>query len=238
MAIPFSPRAMLCTLVVVGGFAAALTAHLPGGLFGLIGMERDGLLRLETGGAAPRPDAKSEIVHAVLAHVAERQSKPLCVGLSDTGEALANDRRWITSAEREIADADPAERARLVTGLGHLRSPQRAWFRPAFPGEDRAVPLGEENARVLQAAETALLAIPTSGRVDISLDMGALPEVLRGRPPGCDGLLFTAPAVVGNIAFVETTYTCGDLCANGQIYALSWSGGRWQVEAMAGTWIS
>ncbi len=217
-------------------------AQLPGGLFGLIGMERDGLLTLERGGTPPDPDEKSEIVIAVLVHEARNARGAVCVELADEGEALASERREIATIQRAVADADPASRARLIAELDRRRNPTRSWQRIPPPGSNEAAPLGAENARQLQSAETAILGMPTSGRVDMMLDMGLLPEILRARPPGCDGLLFTAPAVAGNIAFVETVHTCGGpepgLCASGQIYALSRSGGRWRVEAMASTWIS
>jgi len=243
MAIPFSPRAALCTFVVVAGLATAISAQLPGGLFGLVGMDREGLLILETGGRPPDANEKNEIVHAVLAQQAEGSNEPICVHLLDEGEALTRDRMEIAQLQRRVAGADATERAELVSELERRRSPRREWRRLGQTDRGGSAVLSEENANVLRAAETAVLGMPASGHADIMLDMSALPENLQARPPGCErGLGFTAPAIVGNIAFVETLHTCGNdvpnLCASGYLHALSRSGGRWQVQAFVQMWIS
>jgi hypothetical protein len=113
MGIPFSPRAALCTLVVVVGFGAAVAAQMPGGLFGLIVWERDGLLTIDGGGTL-REDDSREIVTAVLAHEARRGDRgAVCVQLADEGEALASERQEIGRMQRAVEATDPATRAPL-----------------------------------------------------------------------------------------------------------------------------
>jgi len=55
---------------------------------------------------------------------------------------------------------------------------------------------------------------------------------------GCAPLQLSAPGFAGDTAFVETAYACGTTCGNGSLYALQRRDGRWQVVAVADTWIS
>lgn len=226
--VAFSPRAAFCTFVVVAGFGAAVTAQLPGGLFGLIGMNRDGLLLME-GGGMPREQDDRDIVTAVLAHEAQKAGRgAVCVQLADEGEALASKRAEIATLQRAVGDARPALRANLLAEIDRRRNPARSWLRPG----PAAAPLGEENARQLRAAETSLLVGTSSGRIDITLDMGALPESLRSTAPNCPGLAFTAPALAGEIAFVETRFLPLGRAPEEWLYAVVRTDGRWAVEAM------
>lgn len=228
MAIPFSPRAAFCTLAVVGGLAAAITAQLPGGLFGLTGMDRDGLLLME-GGGQPREQDDRDIVTAVLAYEARKAERgPVCVRLADEGEALASERRDIDTLQRAVPQAAQAERTGLIAELDRRRNPVRAWV---GPGPD-AGPLGAENMRQLRLAEAALLGAPFAGRVDITLDMSALPDSLRSTARNCPALAFTAPALAGEIAFVETRFAAPGQPAEAWLYAVVRTDGRWSVEAM------
>ncbi len=229
MSIPFSPRAALCTFVVVAGFGTAITAQLPGGLFGLIGMDREGLLLMEGGGRAREQDDR-DIVTAVLMHEAHRPGRgAVCVRLADEGEALASERAEIATLQRSVEDANPALRAELIAELDRRRNPARSWVRP---GPD-AVALGDENQRQLRSAETSLLVGTSSGRVDITLDMSTLPESLRSTAPNCPALAFTAPALAGEIAFVETRFAPPGRAAEESLYAVVRTDGRWSVEAVA-----
>lgn len=231
--VAFSPKAALCTFVVVAGFGVAVTSQLPGGLFGLIGMERDGLFTMQGGAGAPDEDERSEIVSAVLTHEAQQTARgPVCVELSDEGEALAGERLEIARLQRNVADAPQGMRASSIAALDLRRRPERVWLL-ASPGADENPPLGEESVRQLRAAEAAVLGGPLAGPVDITLDMGALPESLRSDAPGCPTLAFTAPAVAGEIAFVETSFTRAGQPAVGRLYAVARSGGRWRVEGVA-----
>ena len=229
MAIPFSPRAALCTFIVVAGLATAITAQVPGGLFGLVGMDREGLLLMEGGGQAREQDDR-DIVTAVLMHEARHTERgAVCVQLADEGEALASERAEIATLQRATRDADPTRRAGLIAELDRRRNPARSWLRP---GPDTA-PLSAENAQLLRAAETSLLVAPFTGRVDITLDMGSLPEGLRSTTRNCPPLAFTAPALAGEIAFVETRFAPPGRAAEERLYAVVRTDGRWAVEAVA-----
>lgn len=236
MAIPFSPRAALCTLVVVAGFGAVVANQLPGGLFGLIVWERDGLLPID-GGGTPREDDSREIVTAVLAHEARRGERgAVCVQLAEEGEALASERQEIARRQRAIATADAATRASLVAELDRRRNPARAWLLPASPGALPTTPAAQENARQLNAAETAVLGAPAAARIDLTLDMNAVPESLRSPARDCRVLGFTAPVAAGNVAFVETHFAprAGEI--ESWLYAVTDTDGDWTVEAMARPW--
>jgi hypothetical protein len=87
--------------------------------------------------------------------------------------------------------------------------------------------------------------LATAARHIIATDFGgAAPLALRPLPPGlqprgpggCHGdLELSAPAVSGDLAFVEALHICGENCANGMIYALRREGDGWHVIAVADT---
>jgi hypothetical protein len=64
------------------------------------------------------------------------------------------------------------------------------------------------------------------------------PMQLQDMRRGCAPLQLSAPGFAGDTAFVETAYACGTTCGNGNLYALERREGRWQVVAVADTWIS
>lgn len=51
-------------------------------------------------------------------------------------------------------------------------------------------------------------------------------------------LTFSRPAVVGNVAFVETGAVCGLLCGSGHVVSLIKRNGQWSPLAARMTWIS
>ena len=50
--------------------------------------------------------------------------------------------------------------------------------------------------------------------------------------------IYSAPWVVGDIAFIEVGLICGDLCGRGQNYALHKTDGKWRVIAVQSSWVS
>lgn len=231
--IPFSPRAALCTFLVIAGLAGALTMRSPGGLFGLIGTERDGLLPIDGGGRLHENDLR-EIVMVVLAQEAQRSERgAICARLADEGEALASERREAARLQRAVASADPAARRALQAELDRRRNPTSKWFLPPASGARPFAEIAEANARQLDAAATALLSAPASNRIDIVLDMAALPESLRSTARDCRPLAFTAPVVAGNFAFVETHFSPARGAPDSWLHAVVKADGRWTVEAMA-----
>jgi hypothetical protein len=96
-----------------------------------------------------------------------------------------------------------------------------------------------ELARQLDAlrAEAARnTAAPAVAQVDAALLTP--PMQLQEMNTGCAPLQLSAPGFAGDTAFVETAYACGTTCGNGSLYALQRREGRWQVVAVADTWIS
>jgi hypothetical protein len=77
---------------------------------------------------------------------------------------------------------------------------------------------------------------PAVAEVDAALLTA--PMQLQDMNGGCAPLQLSAPGFAGDTAFVETGYACGTTCGNGSLYALQRREGRWQVVAVADTWIS
>ena len=65
-----------------------------------------------------------------------------------------------------------------------------------------------------------------------------IPASLRSDDPGCGSLRYSIPVVSQGIAFVDTIYSCGPLCAHGWRYALKRQDGRWQLIALGFAFIS
>lgn len=231
MSIRFSPGAAICTAVIVGGFAAVLVAQMPAGLFGFEGMARDGLLPMDAGGEAAE-NHQRDIIGAVLIHEARRPGRAnSCLSLADEGLAFEQEKRAIR-ALAERAREEPAARTRLTAEMNRLRNPQRPWLRPFERGLEQA-PLGAHEAQQLRLAETTLLDAPPANRLDFVLDGSVVPAAFRSEDRGCNTLTFTAPAVAGEVAFVETSHRCGPECREGWLYAIVRRDGRWAVEAVA-----
>jgi hypothetical protein len=69
------------------------------------------------------------------------------------------------------------------------------------------------------------------------IDLVPPPLHLQGRDSDCALLTLSAPAFAGDAAFVAVNFACGPICGNGGLYALERREGRWQVVAIADTWI-
>jgi hypothetical protein len=88
----------------------------------------------------------------------------------------------------------------------------------------------------LRAEAARSTAAPTLAQVEAA--QVAAPMQLQEGRSGCAPLQLSAPAFAGDAAFVETAYACGTTCGNGSLYALQRRDGRWEVVAVADTWIS
>ena len=88
----------------------------------------------------------------------------------------------------------------------------------------------------LRAEAARSNAAPAVSEVDAALVTP--PMQLQDMRSGCAPLQLSAPGFAGDTAFVETAYACGTTCGNGSLYALQRREGRWQVVAVADTWIS
>lgn len=230
----FNPRAALCTALVLAGFAWLAREQLAVGLLGWAPMVREGRAPLSHGGAAT-PDQERDILSAVLLHEARRPNRRnVCLRLALEGQTFEQEKRAIRALQQQMVDA-PARAEDIRAQLDRMRNPQRRWLLPAEPGVAEA-PITEESARPLRTAEISLIGAPAGGAIDLTLNLGELPAELQGGGEACNPLFFTAPAVAGEIAFVETTYRCGANCEEGRIYAVVRRDEQWQVGALAPAW--
>jgi hypothetical protein len=231
---PFNPRAALCTALVLAGFAWLAREQLAVGLFGWAPMQREGRAALTHGGAAS-PDEERDILSAVLLHEARRPNRRnVCLRLALEGQTFEQEKRGIRALQQQLAD-EPERAETIRAQLDRLRNPQRKWLLPAEPGVEEA-PITEESARPLRTAEIGLLGGPAGGAIDLTLNLADLPPSLQGSGADCNPLFFTAPAVAGEIAFVETTYRCGPGCEEGRIYAVVRREEQWEVGALTPAW--
>jgi hypothetical protein len=90
----------------------------------------------------------------------------------------------------------------------------------------------------LTAAATQAIAAPPPAAPAMVIERPRLPARLRSEDPNCADIYYSVPAVVGDIAFVQITFDCGPLCAEGWRYALKRRGGRWSLFAVNFLWIS
>lgn len=231
MSIDFSPRAALCTVAVLAGFGALLSAQLPNGLFGIVGFTREGLLSIR-GGAVSEADDQRDIVGAVLRDEARRPGRGnVCLSLAEEGTTFEQEKRAIRGLEQQLR-RQPENRARIVAELERLETPARDW-RAVPEADGQASPLPPASAQSLLAAEQRLLGQPALSGVEITLDGNAVPAAFRARGGACSALSFTAPARIGAVAFVETRFSCGSGCADDGLYAVARRGERWDVVAVA-----
>lgn len=232
MAIPFDPRAALCTLVVLAGLGWAASRQMSVGFLGWAPMAREGRLPLSQGGTAT-PDVQRDIIGAVLLYEARRaQRQNVCLRLAPEGTAFEDEKRAIRNLERILAD-QPGERDRIVPELGRLRNPARQWLL-ATASSHGEQPLTEESARPLRLTESSLLGFPAAAGVDLTLDLARFPQ-FQSSDPDCNPLLFTAPAVAGELGFVDISYRCGPGCDERWLYAVALRESGWQVGALART---
>ncbi len=106
------------------------------------------------------------------------------------------------------------------------------------PGFAQTRRLFEQDEEELGLAAARAIATQPSAGAYIVIASSRVPERLRSEDPSCAELFFTIPAIAGDMAFVETTYSCGSLCAEGWRYALKRREGRWSLFAVSFLWIS
>lgn len=232
MSTEFSPRAALCTAIVLGGFALLATADLPSKFLGFDDTRREGLLPMVRGRSA-LPDQDREILRAVLHHEARRPGRNnVCLRLRPGGRTFEAEKRAVRGLEQRLRD-EPAARQEIVGELDRLQSPERAWLLPPVDNNSED-PLPPDGARVLALAEQSLITGPRlTGGVEFTLDGTVVPPAFQSRSPGCSTLFFSVPAVAGEIAFAETRFLCGAGCGEDWLYAMVQREEGWVVTAMA-----
>ena len=229
----FDLRAALCTALVLTGFAWLAREQLPIGLVGWAPMTREGRAPLTRGGAA-NADEERDILNVVLLHEAQRADRTnVCLQLAPEGHTFEQEKRAIRVLRQQLVD-EPARAASIRSRLDQLLNPEREWLLPSL--NDEKAPITEDSARPLRTAEIGLLGAPPGGAIDLTLNLADLPVGFQGKGENCNKLLFTAPAVAGEIAFVETTYRCGRNCEEGLIHAVVRRDGRWELGALTPAW--
>lgn len=230
----FNLRAAICTALVLAGFAWVAREQLAVGLLGWAPMAREGRAPLAHGGAAS-PEEERDIVSAVLQHEAlQPDRRNVCLKLAPEGQAFEQEKRAIRAFQAQLAD-QPEQAQSIRARLDRLRNPQRKWLLPTAPGA-AAAPITEESARPLRTAEIGLLGAPAGGAIDLILDLARFPTHFQASGADCNPLFFSAPAVAGEIAFVETLYRCGPGCEEGLLYAVVRREEQWEVGALTPAW--
>jgi hypothetical protein len=120
--------------------------------------------------------------------------------------------------------------------------PPYRWAIPSTRAREFATEamLPPDEARTLSQAEADIIRGPGQAPMVARIEAAWLPKPLqlcaneKRRPL----LTFSAPAVRGDVAFVEAGYVCGGLCGNGLLYALRRSGSEWRIVSVVFTWIS
>jgi hypothetical protein len=196
------------------------------------------------------PPSAAQPINAVLAYeaalsgppdVQPRPEQSVCYAEMTAGRAFEQEREDYRAllAHRPGFATDDASRITQLRQLGHVG--EVAWQKPFRPGErvEAGNELDRATAADLAAAARRFLATEPGPVAPIALR--PLPPQLPavGRPNCRNGSLqFTAPAITGDVAFVEATLSSCSNCASGSLYALRREGDQWRVIAIAHTWIA
>jgi hypothetical protein len=230
----FNPRAALCTALVLAGFAWLAREQLAAGVFAWTPMAREGRAPLMHGGAAS-PQEERDIVSVVLGYEAQRPNRRnVCLRLATEGQTFEQEKRATRTLQQQLA-LEPDRREAIARELDRRRNPERQWLLPYAPGTGEA-PIAAESAGPLRSAEIAMLTSPAGGAIDLTLNLAELPSALQGGGADCTPLYFTAPAVAGEIAFVQTSYRCGPGCDENWLYAAVRRDERWEIGAVTQAW--
>lgn len=200
---------------------------------------------LQAQNAAPADDARAAIA-AVLAHQTSMRgmesSAQTCVvpALAPPPAAAGADNPMMPEQSVRISfQWHVPEAPAVVRPPPQFRPDGRRQRRERAPDPIRPAPVPAELAQRLDAlrAEAARnTAAPAIEEVDAA--QVTAPMRLQAEQQGCAPLQLSVPAFAGDTAFVETAYACGTTCGNGSLYALQRREGRWEVVAVADTWIS
>jgi hypothetical protein len=190
----------------------------------------------------PAADARATlapVVATVMLDYREADAGAVCLAPAIPASAFDG-----TRAQRETLFADRGRWAthptlrELYESISH---PDYAWMAPREADERSPHPLDADTARILNDAAGAFIRgeIPAPAPVPIRLEEGqhsGLPLCRSDRQ--LPVLQLAGPAISGDVAFVETGYTCGGLCGEGRLYALRRGPDGWRVVAVIRTWVS
>jgi hypothetical protein len=120
--------------------------------------------------------------------------------------------------------------------------PTYRWTLPSTVAQEFAkeATLLPDEARTLSEAEADIIRGPAQRQTADTIQAGWVPKPLQlcANEKRLPVLNFSAPAVRGDVAFVEAGYVCGGLCGNGLLYALRRTGSEWRIVSVVFTWIS
>jgi hypothetical protein len=209
---------------------------------GLAGCEEVRAVIADVNSRAASEDER-QIIEAVLDHEASlpRENPPVCLARRTEGGAFDRDRDHFRSL-REARPQNPRDAEIIRQALAGSQTLMHEWRRPV-PSRDRRYAEGPRvegsEADRLDVAARRLINGPARAAEPVAIDPELIPRPLGGwNMVSCSTLNLTAPAISNEIAFVESAYACGGLCGNGWLYALERKEGRWQLVAVAFTWVS
>ena len=163
-----------------------------------------------------------------------------CIRTETFATALDSNRDQRRNLARMIASGrdEPALRERHDA----LAAPDYRWTRPSTPPSASwtdNVPLPPAEARTLSDAAGAIVRGDARPRIVERVEAEWLPDfAFCAGDRAVSTIGFSAPAIRGDIAFVETGFTCGSPCGNGLLYALRHDRRGWAIVAVVRTWIS
>lgn len=201
------------------------------------------LLLLASCGGAPtdaRRDSARALYQVALAEArlhGQEKPAPCVVPVLD---GLALDRARSDFEHRTSAALKDRKATAQPPDAATVWFPWRAPQNGSGGGEDRKRASAEVVERLTEAARPVITGPARAQRVT-ALDQRGLPPPLRvctPYSPSMPNLRFSAPAIEGDVAFVETGYVCGGLCGNGLLYGLRRKGSGWTVVGVADTWVS
>jgi hypothetical protein len=139
-------------------------------------------------------------------------------------------------------DSERMEPGGIAGANAGAHVPPYRWTLPSTVAQEFAkeATLPADEARTLSEAETDIIRGPAQAQTADRIQAGWLPKPLQlcGDEKRLPMLNFSAPAVRGDVAFVEAGYVCGGLCGNGLLYALRRTGSEWRIVSVVFTWIS
>jgi hypothetical protein len=186
------------------------------------------------------PPGPVAALQAVLAYEASfARLHPICVPAGTQGLAFDRDREEFRRA-RHPGPNDDVDVARRRQRLAAHEHPAFDWEVPAAAGGrgENAPPPPLDRALAAELSAVAGRVVMSDPDAVAPIALEPLPPPLR-RPPGCGtSLSLTAPAFADDLAFVESSSSCGPLCGSGMLYALRRHGGEWRLIAVAHTWIA
>lgn len=146
-----------------------------------------------------------------------------CVRPETSGMALDDNRE----RHRQFGDRGPPE----YPWTRAVERPADAWTDGSPLAAEEARPLSDAAAQIIREGQSP------SATERISIDwIGSLR--FCGNARSLPYLAFSAPAIRGDVAFVDVGMTCGGLCGQGLLYALRRRESGWVIVSAIGTWVS